>query len=65
VLVTVSVLAVLPLVLKVWLSALLVVIVVLCPMWMLRIDKYKSHISGPWDEVAPCFDDAPVPRGNT
>ena len=56
VLVTVCVLVGLPLVLKVWLSALLVVIVMLCPMWMLRIDKFKSHISGPWDEVAPSFD---------
>lgn len=65
VLVTLCVLVVLPLVLKVWLSALLVVIVLLCPMWMLRIDKYKSHISGPWDEVAPSFDDAPVLRSNT
>jgi len=57
VLVTACVLAGLPLVLQVWLSALLFVIVVLCPMWMVRIDKYKSHISGPWDEASPSFDD--------
>jgi phosphatidylinositol glycan class C protein len=58
VLVSGSVLVGLPLVLKVWLGALLVVIVVLCPMWMVRIDKFKSHISGPWDEVSPSFDSA-------
>ena len=57
VLLTACVLAGLPLVLQVWLSALLFVIVVLCPMWMVRIDKYKSHISGPRDEASPSFDD--------
>jgi phosphatidylinositol glycan class C protein len=47
----------LPLLLQVWLSALLFVIVVLCPMWMVRIGHYRAHISGPWDEAAPSFDD--------
>ena len=45
------VLAGLPLLSRIWLGALLVVIVVLCPMWMVRIDKFKSHIRGPWDEI--------------
>jgi hypothetical protein len=47
------VLAWLPLMPRIWLAALLVVVVVLCPMWMVRIVKFKSHINGPWDEMKP------------
>lgn len=57
VLVGAMVLGRLPTLHQVWLLALLFVIVVLCPMWMVRIDKYKAHIGGPWDEAAPVFDD--------
>ena len=25
----------------------------LCPMWLLRIHKFKAQINGPWDQAAP------------
>ena len=25
----------------------------LCPMWLVRIHKFKAQINGPWDEAAP------------
>ena len=28
-------------------------ITLLCPMWLVRIHKFKAQINGPWDEAAP------------
>lgn len=28
-------------------------ITLLCPMWMVRIHKFKAQINGPWDEAVP------------
>lgn len=25
----------------------------ICPMWLVRIQKYKAQINGPWDEAIP------------
>ena len=36
-----------------WLVASLFLVVVLCPMWLVRIEKFKAHINGPWDEAIP------------
>lgn len=37
-------------------SALLCTLVfstLLCPMWLVRIQKFKAQINGPWDEADP------------
>lgn len=26
-----------------------------CPAWLLRIQKFKAKINGPWDEAVPCL----------
>lgn len=31
----------------------LMCITFLCPMWLVRIHKFKAQINGPWDEAAP------------
>jgi len=28
-------------------------VTLLCPMWLVRIHKFKAQINGPWDEAAP------------
>lgn len=28
-------------------------ITLICPMWLVRIHKYKAAINGPWDEAVP------------
>ena len=28
-------------------------ITLLCPMWLVRIHKFKAQINGPWDQAAP------------
>lgn len=28
-------------------------ITLLCPMWLVRIQKFKAKINGPWDEAVP------------
>jgi phosphatidylinositol N-acetylglucosaminyltransferase subunit C len=28
-------------------------ITLLCPMWLVRIHKFKAKINGPWDQAAP------------
>lgn len=33
--------------------ALVIFISLLCPMWLLRIHKFKAKINGPWDEAVP------------
>ncbi|KAL9247408.1 hypothetical protein vseg_020843 [Gypsophila vaccaria] len=34
----------------------LVFITFICPYWLIRIQKYKFEINGPWDEAKLCFD---------
>ncbi len=36
-----------------WLIAMLLLVVFLCPMWLVRIEKFKAHLNGPWDEAVP------------
>eukprot|EP00889_Picochlorum_renovo_P007918 jgi/Picre1/34948/NNA_002414.t1 len=36
-----------------WLIAVLLLVVFLCPMWLVRIEKFKAHLNGPWDEAVP------------
>lgn len=36
-----------------WLIAVLLLVVFLGPMWLVRIEKFKAHINGPWDEAVP------------
>ena len=36
-----------------WLLCFLMLIVFLCPMWLVRIQKFKANINGPWDEAVP------------
>ncbi len=36
-----------------WLLAILLLVVFLGPMWLVRIEKFKAHINGPWDEAVP------------
>lgn len=36
-----------------WLIAVLLLVVLLGPMWLVRIEKFKAHINGPWDEAVP------------
>lgn len=36
-----------------WLLAVLLLVVFLGPMWLVRIEKFKAHINGPWDEAVP------------
>ena len=31
-------------------------ITLLCPMWLIRIHKFKAQINGPWDQAAPKLD---------
>ena len=31
----------------------LVFITLICPMWLVRIHKFKAQINGPWDEAVP------------
>jgi phosphatidylinositol N-acetylglucosaminyltransferase subunit C len=31
----------------------IIFVVVLCPMWLLRMHKFKAQINGPWDEAVP------------
>ncbi|XP_074312410.1 phosphatidylinositol N-acetylglucosaminyltransferase subunit C [Silene latifolia] len=38
------------------LLGLLVFITFICPYWLIRIQKYKFEINGPWDEAKLCFD---------
>lgn len=38
------------------LFALLVFVTGVCPYWLIRIQKYKFEINGPWDEAKLCFD---------
>lgn len=38
------------------LLGLLVFVTVLCPYWLIRIQRYKFEINGPWDEAKLCFD---------
>lgn len=37
------------------LLGLLVFITFICPYWLIRIQKYKFEINGPWDEAKLCF----------
>jgi len=39
----------------VFLSLVLLVNVV-CPYWLIRMQEYKFEINGPWDEAKLCFD---------
>ncbi|XP_010519015.1 PREDICTED: putative phosphatidylinositol N-acetylglucosaminyltransferase subunit C [Tarenaya hassleriana] len=34
----------------------LVIVNVVCPYWLIRIQEYKFEINGPWDEAKLCFD---------
>lgn len=36
-----------------WLMAVLLLVIFLCPMWLVRIEKFKAHLNGPWDEAVP------------
>ncbi|GAB2286906.1 hypothetical protein Dimus_021294 [Dionaea muscipula] len=38
------------------LLAILVFVTLVCPYWLIRIQKYKFEINGPWDEAKLCFD---------
>uniref|UniRef100_A0A5B6Z0B8 Putative Phosphatidylinositol N-acetylglucosaminyltransferase n=1 Tax=Davidia involucrata TaxID=16924 RepID=A0A5B6Z0B8_DAVIN len=38
------------------LLSVLVVVTVVCPYWLIRIQEYKFEINGPWDEAKLCFD---------
>ncbi|GMH01396.1 hypothetical protein Nepgr_003235 [Nepenthes gracilis] len=38
------------------LFSLLVFVTVVCPYWLIKIQKYKFEINGPWDEAKLCFD---------
>ncbi|KAK6931890.1 Phosphatidylinositol N-acetylglucosaminyltransferase subunit C [Dillenia turbinata] len=38
------------------LLGLLVSINLVCPYWLIRLQKYKFEINGPWDEAKLCFD---------
>eukprot|EP00890_Picochlorum_soloecismus_P004289 jgi/Picsp_1/4861/NSC_02226-R1_phosphatidylinositol n-acetylglucosaminyltransferase subunit c len=40
-----------------WLICTLLLIVFLCPMWLVRIEKFKANINGPWDEAVPKLTD--------
>lgn len=40
-----------------WLICALLLIVFLCPMWLVRIEKFKANINGPWDEAVPKLTD--------
>ena len=33
--------------------ALVLFISLLCPMWLVRVHKFKAQINGPWDEAVP------------
>ena len=35
------------------LACTLCCITILCPMWLVRIQKFKAKINGPWDQAAP------------
>ena len=35
------------------LLCMLAFVALLCPMWLVRIHKFKAQINGPWDEAAP------------
>ena len=36
----------------------LVLITFICPMWLVRIHKFKAQINGPWDEAVPNISNA-------
>lgn len=36
-----------------WLICALALIIFFCPMWLVRIQKFKANINGPWDEAVP------------
>jgi phosphatidylinositol glycan class C protein len=31
----------------------LLFVTLICPMWLVRIHKFKAQINGPWDEAVP------------
>lgn len=33
--------------------ALVLFVALLCPMWLVRVHKFKAQINGPWDEAVP------------
>lgn len=35
---------------------LLIIVTVVCPYWLIRMQEYKFEIHGPWDEAKLCFD---------
>lgn len=49
-------------------AALVLFVSLLCPMWLVRVHKFKAQINGPWDEAVPkmslALDEVPEPVPN-